>query len=117
LRNLNPRWEPTTRLAAGTRLEIPQAAFKHYQIDCEAGPKLAMSRELHDARPPVAPPAARRMATAASSYTVRSGDSLHAIAKARGCNVKSLASANGIKAPKYLIRVGQRVKLTGCRRA
>jgi membrane-bound lytic murein transglycosylase D len=115
LRNLNPRWEPTTRLPAGTRLEMPLAAFKHYQLDCESGPKLAMSRELHDARPPVPPPAARRATAVASTYTVRRGDSLHSIARARGCDLKSLASANGIKAPKYMIRVGQRVKLMGCR--
>jgi membrane-bound lytic murein transglycosylase D len=119
LRNLNARWEPTTRLPAGTVLELPLEAQKHYLIDCESGPKLAMSRELHDARPPVAPPAAvaRQAAAAGSVYVVRSGDSLHSIAKARGCSVKTLAGANGIKAPRYLIKVGQRVKLAGCARA
>ena len=114
LRNLNARWEPTSRLPAGTSLELPLAALGHYQRDCESGPKLAMSRDLHDARPPVAPPAARHMA-ATGSYVVRRGDSLHAIAKARRCDVGKLAAANGIKKPKYMIRIGQKLRLSGCR--
>jgi membrane-bound lytic murein transglycosylase D len=118
VRNLNPRWEPTTRLAAGTRLELPQVAFQNYLSDCEAGPKLAMSRTLHDARPPVAPPvAAARRGAVASVYVVRRGDSLHSIAKARGCSIAALAAGNGIKKPKYLIRVGQKLTLSGCARA
>jgi membrane-bound lytic murein transglycosylase D len=118
LRNLNARWEPTTRLAAGTRLALPLAAFGAYQRHCEAGEMLAMSRELHDARPPVPPPAAiARRAAPAGTYVVRNGDSLHAIAKARRCSVKTLASANGIKAPRYLIRAGQKITLSGCGRA
>lgn len=115
LRNLNARWEPTSRLPAGTSVELPLAALGHYQRDCESGPKLAMSRELHDARPPVAPPAARHVAAAPTSYVVRRGDSLHAIAKARRCDVGKLAAANGIKKPKYMIRVGQKLRLSGCR--
>jgi membrane-bound lytic murein transglycosylase D len=117
LRNLNPRWEPTSRLPAGTTLELPLAAFEPYQRDCESGPKLAMSRELHDARPPVAPPAARRVAAAAPTYVVRKGDSLASIARSRGCQVGALASANGIKKPKYMIRIGQKLRLSGCGRA
>lgn len=117
LRNLNPRWEPTHRLPVGTTLELPLAAFEPYQRDCIAGPKLAMSRELHDARPPVAPPAARRVAAQAPTYVVRKGDSLASIARSRGCNVGQLANSNGIKKPKYMIRIGQRLRLSGCGRA
>lgn len=115
LRNLNARWEPTTRLPAGTRLDIPFAALGHYQRDCETGPRLAMSRELHEARPPVAPPAARRVA-GGGTYVVRKGDSLHSIARARQCSVATLAAENGIKKPKYMIRVGQKLRLNGCQR-
>jgi membrane-bound lytic murein transglycosylase D len=118
LRNLNPRWEPTTRLPAGTVLELPLAASEPYRRDCEAGPKLAMSRELHDARPPVAPPVARRAtAAAAAVYVVRKGDSLASIARARRCQIGALASANGIRKPKYVIRIGQKLRLSGCGRA
>jgi membrane-bound lytic murein transglycosylase D len=117
LRNLNARWEPTHRLPAGTRLELPLAASEHYQRDCKAGPKLAMSRELHDARPPVAPPAVRHAAAVAPTYVVRKGDSLASIARSRRCDVGQLASSNGIKKPKYMIRIGQKLRLSGCGRA
>jgi membrane-bound lytic murein transglycosylase D len=117
IRNLNPRWEPTTRLAAGTMLDLPLAASAHFARDCETGPKLAMSRELHEARPPVAPPAAiARRGTSPGVYVVKRGDSLHSIASARRCQVATLAAENGIKKPKYMIRVGQKLRLSGCGR-
>jgi membrane-bound lytic murein transglycosylase D len=117
LRNLNARWEPTHRLPSGTALELPLAAIDVYQRDCKSGPKLAMSRELHDARPPVAPPAVRHAAAVAPTYVVRKGDSLASIARARRCDVGRLASSNGIKKPKFMIRIGQKLRLNGCGRA
>lgn len=110
LRNLNPRWEAGTRLPAGTELVMPMAARKAFEQQCQSGPMLAMSRELHEAKPPVI----SRPVTA--SYVVRKGDSLHAIARGRGCQVRTLAQANHIHAPKYLIRPGQRLSLVGCKR-
>jgi Lyzozyme M1 (1,4-beta-N-acetylmuramidase) len=47
-----------------------------------------------------------------STYTVRSGDTLSAIATKHGATVAKLASINGIKNPN-LIRVGQVLKLSG----
>ncbi len=113
VRNLNARWEAGKRLPAGTEIEIPAAVRDAYLRSCLQGPMLAVSRELHEARPP-APPASR--AVVASSYVVKNGDSLHAIARRHGCSVPTIAKANGIKAPKYLIRPGQRLLLTGCSR-
>lgn len=114
LRNLNPRWEAAQRLPAGTRLELPAAALEAYRRQCESGPMLALSRELHDARPPVAPTLAR--AAASSSYVVKKGDSLHSIARRHGCTVQAIANANAIRAPKYVIKPGQRLVLSGCAR-
>ncbi len=111
LRNLNPRWEAGQRLPVGTELAMPVAARQAFERHCQAGAMLAMSRELHDAAPP---PGLNRQVV--SSYVVRRGDSLHAIAKKRGCSVRSLAQANHIRAPKYLIRPGQRLSLSGCSR-
>ncbi len=119
LRNLNPRWEAGTRLPVGTELELPAAARDAYLGQCQDGPMLAMSRELHDARPPVVPAMAARggrAAATAGSYVVKSGDSLHAIAKRQGCSVQAIAHANAVRAPKYLIKPGQRLTLAGCAR-
>ena len=47
-------------------------------------------------------------------YRVRSGDSLIAIAKEHGCDVSDLAKANRLRSPGYMIKPGQRLKLSGC---
>jgi len=47
-------------------------------------------------------------------YRVRAGDSLIAIAKDHSCEVSALAKANRIKAPGYMIKPGQHLKLVGC---
>jgi membrane-bound lytic murein transglycosylase D len=47
-------------------------------------------------------------------YRVRSGDSLLAIAREHSCDLTVLAKANRLKAPNYMIRPGQRLKLKGC---
>jgi len=116
LRNLNPRWEADRRIPAGTDLELPAAALDAYLRQCEKdGPMLALSRDLHQARPP-APPAARpRTTTGASTYIVKKGDSIHGIATRHGCSVQSLARSNNIRAPGYLIKPGQRLSLAACR--
>lgn len=113
LRNLNARWEAGRRIPAGTQLELPAAAADAWLRQCQSGPMLAMSRELHEARPPVAPAVAAR---GAGSYTVKKGDSLHSIARRNGCTVHDIAQANGIRAPRYLIKPGQRLALAGCGR-
>jgi membrane-bound lytic murein transglycosylase D len=111
LRNLNARWEPTVRLPAGSRIALPAMALPYYENDCESGKRMAMSRELHEARPPVASTTVR----AAATYVVRKGDSLHSIARARKGSIEALASANGVRKPHYLIRIGQTLKLGSCR--
>jgi membrane-bound lytic murein transglycosylase D len=71
--------------------------------------------------PPVATPApvprpatpARRQAR---SYTVARGDTLGRIASRFQCEVPALARANGLRAPAYAIKPGQRLKLEGCDR-
>lgn len=115
LRNLNARWEAGHRIPVGTELELPAAALDAYLRQCQQGPMLAMSRELHEARPPVAPAVAPR-SSGGGSYVVKQGDSLHTIARKQGCTVQGIASANGIRAPKYLIKPGQRLSLAGCGR-
>jgi membrane-bound lytic murein transglycosylase D len=57
---------------------------------------------------------AKKKNRAPSSYKVRSGDSLIAIAREHGCDLSDLARANKLKSPAYRIKPGQRLKLAGC---
>ena len=52
--------------------------------------------------------------TPPGEHRVVPGDTLVSIARKYGCGTKELAEANGIAAPRYNIRPGQRLKLTGC---
>ncbi|MGJ4730558.1 LysM peptidoglycan-binding domain-containing protein, partial [Luteimonas sp. SDU101] len=58
---------------------------------------------------PAPPPPAPR------THRVAPGETLVAIAQRYSCDTKSLAAANGIRPPRYLLRQGQQLKLEGCR--
>jgi len=47
---------------------------------------------------------------------VKKGETLGAIAQRYRCNLKTLASANNVRAPRYLLRAGQSLRLEGCAR-
>ncbi len=120
LRNLNPRTEADTRIAAGTVLDMPKAAADAYAAFCRSGVLAQRSVELHEARKPagatgpmVAPTRGRAVASG-RTHTVRKGETVHSIARRFGCGVNSLASANNLRAPNYLIRIGQRLSVPRC---
>jgi membrane-bound lytic murein transglycosylase D len=119
LRNLNPRTEADTRIAAGTRLDVPKAAADAYAARCRSGLLAQRSVELHEARKPAG--ATRPMIASATpggrTHLVRKGETLHSIARRFGCGVAPFAAANGLIAPKYMIRVGQRLRVPSCGRA
>lgn len=50
----------------------------------------------------------------ATEHVVARGDTLVSIAQTYACDTKTLAKANAVKAPRYNIQPGQRLKLTGC---
>ncbi|TVP79541.1 transglycosylase SLT domain-containing protein [Thioalkalivibrio sp.] len=110
LRNLNPRHEHDVPLPAGSTVWLPAPVASAYAENCVDGPLLELAEALHDAREQ------RRILLAVRTYTVRSGDTLSSIVAAKGCpSVRIIAEANGIAGPRYLIRPGQQLKLTGCR--
>lgn len=112
LRNLNPRYEAHTAIPAGTELQVPAVVLPLYRDRCVQGPQIELAKDLASARRINPPPV--QLATA--RYTVRSGDTLASIARRNRCgNPKSLAAANAIRAPNYLIRPGQKLVLSGCR--
>ena len=116
LRNLNPRYEPHVPIAAGTELRVPVAVPPQYRQHCVDGPRAELARQLMAASKPTAVATATRApgAPAGRSYRVKSGDTLHAIARRNGCSAQALARANGLRAP-YVIRAGQTLRLEGCR--
>lgn len=117
LRNLNPRTEAQTRIAAGTVLDLPKAAADAYAARCRSGLLVQQSLVLHEARKPagaVAP--MQRSGGSGRIHVVSQGETLHSIAKRFGCSVPPLAAANGLRAPRYLIRAGQKLNVPACGR-
>ena len=118
LRNLNPRYEPHTPIAAGTELRVPVAVPPLYQASCITGPRAELAVSLMAASKPTVPATATRAPysppAAARSYRVKSGDTLSSIARRHGCaGPDELARSNGLRSP-YVIRSGQRLQLRGC---
>jgi len=107
LRNLNPRLDPGQRVEAGESLVVPESLVPIYEQRCTGGEVVARARELHDANYPETPEM--------QQYVVRSGDTLGKIASRHRCvSLNELASLNRIRPPRYVIRVGQRIKIPGC---
>jgi membrane-bound lytic murein transglycosylase D len=116
LRNLNPQFDPTTVLPAGKVLQAPTALVEDYGRHCVAGQRAELAADIARARAAVPTQVASAVVPASGGYTVRKGDTLASIARSRRCpSPQTLARANGISAPKYLIRPGQRLSLQGCR--
>jgi len=107
LRNLNPRLDPGERIEAGGTLVFPAALVPVYEQRCVDGELLARARELHEAshaaQPELVP------------YVVRRGDTLGRIAARHRCvTLRELAEINRIRPPRYVIHVGQRLKIPTC---
>jgi len=111
LRNLNPSFDPRQKLDTGTHLDVPAPLAADYAKLCTSGKWAELAADLHAAALPAAPaqPAAR-------SYVVRRGDTLGGIARRHGCSSGELARLNHLKPPHYLLRVGQGLRISGCRR-
>jgi membrane-bound lytic murein transglycosylase D len=123
LRNLNPQLDPKQREPAGAKLVVPRELEAVYARDCADGKWPELAAELHAAiAPPVSAGVAVRTSTAArtsakgQTYLVRKGDSLFAIARKNGCDLKEVAAANGLRGPHYHLKPGQALTLTGCAR-
>ncbi len=143
LRNLNPRYEAGGTIFAGTVLRAPKKVAVLYRARCVQGHRAELATQLvrasnymatanvaAGARPSAGTSSAdplkqvaassdsgkanKKSKARAKNYRVRSGDSLLAIAREHSCEVSELAKANKIRAPGYMIKPGQRIKLIGC---
>ncbi len=142
LRNLNPQYEAEGWIPAGTRLNATVRMAGLYERWCAKGARADLARQLVASDPttaivrvgdvetvtlpdgsvvqqPVAqaptPAPAPAKPKAARSHRVARGETLVAIAQRYQCDTKTLAAANGLKAPRYVLQQGQRLKLEGCR--
>ncbi|MFK3648894.1 transglycosylase SLT domain-containing protein [Lysobacter enzymogenes] len=65
-------------------------------------------------RPAPAPKPEPKKKAAPKDYKVQRGDTLTEVARKFSCDTRALAKANGLKAPRYAVKPGQRIKLSGC---
>jgi len=108
LRNLNPRLSPGDRLKAGETIEFPAALVTAYEERCLDGELVVRAHGLHEANYPPEP--------ATIHYTVRRGDTLGRIASNFRCaSVGEIADLNRVRAPRYVIREGQLLKIPTCK--
>ncbi len=125
LRNLNPRFEADQVIPAGAVLQGTTRMAALYSRWCAQGRRAELARQLVGSRAetalvrtgpvtPVRTGAPGAAASAAREHRVARGDTLVAVARRYGCQVRELAQANRLKAPQYAIRVGQRLRLEGC---
>jgi membrane-bound lytic murein transglycosylase D len=138
LRNLNPRYEAESWLPAGTTINATTKIAGLYNRYCTQGARADLAHQLVMSDPasaivrsnpeialasggtavvaaaaPAKPAKAEKRA-ATRDHRVRGGETLTAIAQRYECDLKDLAKANGIKAPRYSIRPGQKLSLAGC---
>ena len=135
LRNLNPRYEAESWIPAGATLNATTRIARLYGRYCTHGKRADLAKQLVSSNvesalvrigPMISVPApddadATTVATGTPAqvvprdYRVQGGETLTSIARKFQCDTKQLAQANAIKAPRYNIRPGQRLKLEGCR--
>jgi membrane-bound lytic murein transglycosylase D len=144
LRNLNPRYEADGWIPSGTTLNATVKVASLYNRYCVQGERAELAKQLVSsdpssaivrigaieavtatatgedgtvalaANPPAVQPAQTAKPKPAKQYRVARGDTLMSIARRYSCNVGELAKANGLKAPRYHVQLGQRLKLQGC---
>ncbi|HEY0660932.1 MAG TPA: transglycosylase SLT domain-containing protein [Lysobacter sp.] len=145
LRNLNPRYQAESWLPAGTSLNATTKIVGLYNRWCTSGKRAELARTLVLSDPTTAivrtgpvttvagpvstfvPGSSSGPVTVATGvpapvkpkqprdHRVERGETLTSIAQKYQCGTGQLAKANGLKAPRFAIRPGQRLKLEGCR--
>jgi membrane-bound lytic murein transglycosylase D len=107
LRNLNPAFGPGERIDAGEEIVIPEVLIPAYRERCVQGDVIELARALHDAGHPDG--------SELVPYIVQRGDTLSKIASRHSCvTLPELAALNNIPPPRYVIRVGQHLKVPAC---
>jgi len=107
LRNLNPAFGPGERIDAGEEIVVPEVLVPVYRERCLEGEVIELARSLHEAGHPDG--------SELVPYIVQRGDTLSRIASRHSCvSLGELAALNNIPPPRYVIRVGQQLKVPAC---
>ncbi|KRG73349.1 murein transglycosylase [Stenotrophomonas ginsengisoli] len=93
----------------------PQAATLHGSVAVGDISSAQVTPVAVAPAPAAATTPAPARSTAPRQHTVARGDTLNAIARRYNCQVPQLARANGLRAPAYALKPGQKLKLEGCR--
>ena len=107
LRNLNASVKAKRNIKANSVVVIPNILKPVYGEQCHTSDLQQLAKKLHASDFPERP---RYI-----SYTIKPGDNIGGIARKFKCASKTqIASLNKIKAPRYLIRAGKKLKIPQC---
>ncbi len=107
LRNLNASMKANKVIKTNTTIVIPQQLKNIYDKNCQDNDLMQLAKIIHQADFPDRPEY--------TYYRIKKGDSLNSISRKFKCtNQQEIARLNNIKAPRYLINAGKKLKLPKC---
>ncbi len=107
LRNLNATTKAKRVIKQNTVVVIPNELKPIYETTCQDENLMALAKKIHDADFPDRPEF--------TWYKIKKGDSLSSISRKFKCSSKrEIAQLNKLKAPRYLINAGKKLKVPRC---
>ncbi|WP_223789720.1 transglycosylase SLT domain-containing protein [Marinicella meishanensis] len=107
LRNLNSSLKAQRVIKQNAVVVIPQELKGIYENNCHDNDLMTLAKTIHDADFPDRP--------VYTYYKIKKGDSLSSISRKFKCSSKhEIAQLNAIKAPRYLINAGKKLKVPKC---
>ena len=107
LRNLNSTLKANRVIQQNAVVVIPNELKPIYESKCNTSDLMTLAKSIHDADFPDLPKF--------TWYKIKAGDSLSTISHKFKCSSrKEIARLNGIKAPRYLINTGKKLKVPKC---
>ncbi len=107
LRNLNSSVKAKRLIKQNAVVVIPAELKPIYENNCSNNDLMALAKTIHNADFPDRP--------IYTWYKIKPGDSLSSISRKFKCSTKKqIAQLNKIKAPRYLINAGKKLKVPQC---
>ncbi len=107
LRNLNSTIKAKRVIQQNAVVVIPNELKEVYEDNCHNSELMALAKTIHDADFPDRP--------AFTWYKIKQGDSLSTISRKFKCSSRrEIAQLNALKAPRYLINAGKKLKVPKC---